>query len=233
MASIKQAIETNDPKNEKFEQIKTTLDLLDKLATLKLGELNEQIRKELDDDSKFRITHQDQSKSGTHVTASDDADNIGRALDNIVDGFCAGSSDGSKKAVAGIVSTALTALLGSGAGQETYQQSFAAIAEDDILKRIDVAFWSYGVAAGGITEKSQTPIAYVCVKSYIDPGDVHATELVSMYRAAARLAKKPEDEKNILQALEEAQKVLAAMKDDPVMARDNHLAALSARRMLA
>lgn len=229
MAMIKDAIEKNDPKDPKFEQIKASLDLLDKLATLKLGELTDQVSKQLEDKNKFKTTHQDHTKSGTHVTATDDADNISKALDGIIDGFCAGSSTGTRKAVSGIIGTALTALLGAGEGQESYQKSYAAIAEDDILKRVDIAYWSYGIAAKGITEKAQTAIAYVCVKSYIDPQDVHSTELVSMYREAARLAGKPEDQKNILDALEEAKKILQSMKDDPVKALNNHVSAITAR----
>jgi hypothetical protein len=231
MAQLKELIEKNDPKNDKFESIKTSLDMLDKLAGYKLEELNNKIKEQLEDKAKFKTTHQDQSKMGTHVTATDDANNIATALDGIVGGFCAGSSDGTRKAVSGIVGTAMTALLGAGAGSESYQQSYAAIAEDDILKRVDVAYWSYGIAAKGITEKSQTAIAYVCVKSYIDAADVHSTELVSMYRQAARLAGKPDDAKAILVALEEAQKVLKAMQDDPARAVENHARAVASRLM--
>lgn len=231
MSMIRKAIEDNDPKNEKFDSIKTSLDLLDKLASLKLEELQGEIARQLEDKKKFKTTHQEQTKSGTHITATDDAANITSALEKIIDGFCAGSSKGTKTAVSAIVGTALTALLGSGEGQETYQISYAAIAEDEILKRIDVAYWSYGIAAKGITEKSQTAIAYVCTKSYIDASDVHSTELVSMYRAAARLAGKPEDAESILVALEEAQKVLKAMKDEPQRALANHTAAVRARAL--
>ena len=229
MSMIKEAIEKNDPKNEKFDQIKTSLDLLDKLSSLKLAELTAQIQEQLKDPKKFKTTHQDDTKSGTHVTSTDDTANITAALDQIIAGFCAGSSEGTRAAVGGIVGTALTALLGSGAGQETYQISYAAIAEDEILKRIDVAFWSYGISAKGITEKSQTAIAYVCVKSYIDATDVHSTELVSMYRAAARMAGKPDDAAKILDALAEAQKILAAMKDTPKNAVENHVNVMKAR----
>lgn len=229
MATIKDMIQKNDPKEEKFEQIKTSLDLLDKLSTLKLGELVDQVKEQLADEGKFKVTHEDRSKRGTHVTATDDADNIAKALDAIIGGFCAGSSDGTRKAVSSIVGTAMTALLGSGAGEEVYQRSYAAIAEDEILKRIDIAYWSYGITARGITEKSQTAIAYVCVKSFIDVKDVHATELVSMYREAARMAGKPEDAKSILAALEEAKKILQAMQEDPSAALRNHVNVMSAR----
>jgi hypothetical protein len=187
MSTIRKAIADNDPKTEKFDSIKTSLDLLDKLASLKLEELGGQISSQLEDKKKFKTTHQEHTKSGTHITATDDSSNITSALNSIIDGFCAGSSAGTRKAVSAIVGTALTALLGSGEGQETYEISYAASAEDDILKRVDAACWPYGIAAKGITEKSLSPIAYVCVKSYIDPTDVHSTELVSMYREAARL----------------------------------------------
>lgn len=229
MTQIRKAIEANDPTNEKFESIKASLDMLDKLTSYKLKELQETIKHQLADKAKFKTTHQDQEKRGTHITATDDPNNLTKALDDIIGGFCAGSSDSTRKVVGGIVGTAMTALMGAGAGQESYQVSYAAIAEDDILKRLDVAYWSYGIAAKGITEKSQTAIAYVCVKSYIDAVDVHSTELVSMYRQAARLAGKPEDSKAILEALTEAQKVLKAMQDHPVNALSNHVEVVAAR----
>lgn len=229
MAALKKMIEDNDPTKEKFDQIKTSLDLLDKLSGLKLNELKDKIKDQIADPAKFKVTHQDDYREGTHITASDDSNNITKALDDIIAGFCAGSSEGTRKAVSGIVGTALTALLGSGEGSESYQTSYAAISEDDILKRVDVAYWSYGIAAKGITEKKQTAIAYVCVKSYIDAKDVHSTELVSMYRQAARLVQKPEDTKVILAALEEAKTVLIAMQDNPVAVVHNHVAAVAKR----
>jgi hypothetical protein len=229
MAQLKDLIEKNDPKNEKFESVKTSLDLLDKLTNYKLDELNEKIKAQLEDKAKFKTTHQDKTDQGTHVTVTEDADNITKALDGIIGGFCAGSSEGTRKAVSGIVGTVLTALLGAAAGHESYKLSYTAIAEDEILKRLDVAYWSYGIEAKGITEKKQTALAYVCVKSYIDAKDVHATELVSMYREAARLAGKPEDAKAILAALEEAQTVLKAMQADPVLAMEHHKRVMASR----
>lgn len=231
MASITKMIQENDPSKEKFESIKLALDSLSKLADYKLKDLQEVIKRQLADNSKFKTTHQDASQYGMHITATDDPDNITTALDGIIDGFCAGSSAGTRKAVGGIVGTALTALLGAGAGSESLQVSYTAIAEDDILKRVDVAYWSYGIAAKGIAEKKQTAMAYVCVKSYIDAKDVHATELVAMYRQAARLAGKPEDAKAILEALEEATKVLKAMQDNPANSAENHRMVMSARLM--
>jgi hypothetical protein len=223
MSTLSDLIKKNDPKDEKFESIKTSLDTLEKLAGYKLKELQETIDKQLTDKLKFKITHQEDNQSFTHVTASDDAEGIKKAVDAAIDGFCMGSSDGTKKAVSAIIGAALNALLGAGEGSELYKQSYAAIAEDEILKRIDVAFWSYGIAAKGISEKKQTAITYVYVKSFIDAKDVYATELTAMYAEAVRLAGSKEDKKDILDALADAVKILKAMKDDSSAAENNHM----------
>jgi hypothetical protein len=173
MAFLKTAIEALDPSKDKKTELTLALELLAELSAQKVQSFANAIESELRtagsaENKTVPVSEILARHTEYRAYTSQDVTKIPGEVATAVKGFITGGNDTIVDGVASLVSTALTAILGSGSGQQQEMSSYYIIVQDYAIARYDVRAWSRNIEADGIIKRIETAMAVVAFKSSVD-----------------------------------------------------------------
>jgi hypothetical protein len=186
MSTIRDAINKCDSSKETEQIIKEQLETLAQLASaqnvidanaiemsLKDGKIN--------DDLKIPITKVLGEYKETHVVTKEGPSDIVDKLAGSIGEFFNPSAQGILTGVAGILSTAMTALMGAGEGTESKKNHYMVVVEYPAIIRFDFTMWVRNTRASGLMSHCKNAVSVVAYKSAVDLTKLDFATFVAIY----------------------------------------------------
>ncbi len=221
MSTIRDAVNACDPSKETELIIKEQLETLSQLANaqnnidsaaiemaLKDGKIN--------DDLTVPITKVLGKYNETHVVTTQKADVIVNRLSGSIKSFFNPSAEGILTGVAGILGTALDALMGAGQGMEAKKSMYSVVVEYPAIIRFDFAMWVRNTRATGIMERCKNAVSIVAYKSAVDITKLDFATFLAIYSPVLNKAF-GSDQTKIKELIAEAKDVYGMLADDKRM----------------
>lgn len=215
MATIRKAIESitgdEDEKKKAREMLTLLAEACDARAKVMEQDLKTYIRTAGTDENKTIpisdiLTEYFETRVTTKESINDIPTEVGEAIkkimsNNIVDG------------VVDIVSTTLTALLGSSSGGEVTRRQYFVCIEGLSMVRYDISYWARDITVETLKKYQEKSCVCILVKSSIDPENLKFNTFLNIYQTL--LEKKTgltNDE--LIEYIEAAKKVYKALLDE-------------------
>jgi hypothetical protein len=174
MSVLRDAINSLDPTPDKKKELTLALELISELASQRVRTFTEDVA------TSYRTagTNENRTAPITLVIASHseyrayvkhDAGKIASDVAEAVKKFVAGGSDNIINGIAQLVTTGLTAILGSGEAMQQEMRSYYITVQSRALVRYDVLAWRRMIEATGITSQIESALALYASKASIDP----------------------------------------------------------------
>lgn len=173
MSVLKDAINSLDPAPDKKKELTLALELISELASARVRSFGEEVA------TSYRTAGNGENRTApiTLVIAShseyrayvkSDAGKIATDVAEAVKKFVAGGSDNIVSGIAQLVTTGLTAILGSGQAMQQEMRSYYITVQSRALVRYDVLAWRRMIEATGITSQIESALALYASKASID-----------------------------------------------------------------
>ena len=192
MGQIRDIVNAADHSAQVTAEIKESLGLLMNLAEAKskvfegaieqdlltgktIDSLNISITKVTARDIQLRAV----TKSGTSAII----DEVKKSLSGLFDG-----EPKILDCIAGIVNTALTAIMGAGEGNESETRSYLVTADYPAIVRYDFAFWGRNIRAQSIKDYMENAFTTVAIKSAVDVNKLAFNDFLAVYGPVLRAA---------------------------------------------
>ncbi len=185
MGIVRDIINKADNSGTLTKDVKDTLALIMSLAEAKGSSYEEQIKQDLLTGKtmdnltvsitkiiKSRTEFRAATKSGTATFVDDVKKSLGDLFGGdgkILDG------------IAGIVNSALTAIVGTGEGQEAEVRSYSVVTEYPAIVRFDFAFWGRNIAVQSIKAYMESVFTCVAFKSAVDVTKLTFNDFLALY----------------------------------------------------
>jgi hypothetical protein len=196
-------------------EVKETLGLLMSLAEAKGNAYEEKINGDLKsgkmgDDLTVSITkiikshteYRAVTKSGTTKIVDDVKTSLGSLFSGdgkILDG------------ISGIINTSLTAIMGTGEGQESEVTSYSVVAEYPAIVRFDFAFWGRNIRAQSIKDHMENVFTCVAFKSAVDVSKLAFNDFLALYGPILKAAYS-DDPTKLKEMIEQAKDIYSLFK---------------------
>jgi|APMI01.1.fsa_nt_gi hypothetical protein len=212
MGQVRDIVKLADNSPNVADDIKETLVLLMNLAKAKGNAYDEIIMQDLmagkmGDTLTIAITkviyHKTEWRALTKNGTSKIIDNVKKSMKDLFSG------DGNiLNGIAGIIDTALTAIIGAGEGQESEVRSYSVVTEYPAIVRYDFAFWGRNISAQSIKEHMENVFTCVAYKSSVDVSKLAFNDFLALYGPVLKTAF-GDDQEKIKQMIKEAREVYA------------------------
>lgn len=217
MAVLKDAIKALDPAPDKKTELTLALNLLSELSESKVDAFKDDVA------TSYRTagTIENRTAPITLVVAShseyrayikDDAGKIVADVTEAVKKFVAGGSENIITGIADLVTTGITALLGSGEATQQEMRSYYITAQSRALVRYDILVWRRNIEASGITKKIESCMAIYASKASIDVKKLDLNTFLLGYED--QLFKMGFNEKETLEYIDYAEEVYRKLIGD-------------------
>lgn len=210
MGAAREIIRSVDATQGVAAEVKESLKILMELAESKSRVFEESIKNDLllgktSDNLTVPITKIIQSKTEfraiTQNTGSDLVSNIATSLGTIFSG------DGNiLKGIAGLVSTGLESITGTGAGEESEIRMYSVVAEYPAIVRFDFAFWHRKIEAAAISKHLEQVFACVAYKSAVNLSKLDFNDFLALYGPVLTAAV-GQNRKLLMQMIEQSKKI--------------------------
>jgi hypothetical protein len=173
MSILRDAINTLDPTPDKKKELTLSLELISELASSRVRTFTEDVA------TSYRTAGNGENRTApiTLVIASHseyrayvkhDAGKIATDVADAVKKFVAGGSDNIISGIAQLVTTGLSAILGSGEAMQQEMRSYYITVQSRALVRYDVLAWRRMIEATAITSQIESALALYASKASID-----------------------------------------------------------------
>ncbi len=186
MSTIRKAIEGLDPAKDIEavikEQLETLIELADKNAQLDEERIINSLKDgKINDDLRIPITKTIASKREARAVTSQSSSAIVAEIAKSVESFFNPGKSEILNGVAGILGTAMDALMGSGEGTEMKQNLYLVAVEYPAIVRLDFAIWVRNTRAKGISTRCKNAISVVAYKSAVDVSKLDYNTFIAVY----------------------------------------------------
>lgn len=191
MGALRNIVKSADSSPQVEEEVKEALAMLVELAQEKAKSAEGEIKFDLQtgkttDDLSVPITKVVQSKMEYRAITSNSSDIIGSITSSIREMF--NGDAGILNGISGIANTALTAIVGAGAGQESEVRFYNVVTEYPAIVRFDFYFWGRNTKAESIMKQVKSAFACVAFKSAVDISKLDYNTFLSLYSPILRSA---------------------------------------------
>jgi hypothetical protein len=215
VAILKQAIESLDPSKDKKTELTLALQLLSELSKSKVDQFAEDVK------TSYRTAGTGENRTapitlviGSHseyrAYVKSDVSKIATDVADAVKKFVAGGSDNIVNGIAQLVTTGLTAILGSGEGIQQEMMSYYITVQTTALVRYDIYAWRRQIEATGIIKQIESCLAVYASKASVDVQKLDLNTFLLAYDQ--QLSKMGFTEKQALEMVEYAEKVYFKLK---------------------
>jgi len=218
MSLIRDAIKSFDSSDQTEQIIKEQLETLSQLAdaqndidakaieiSLKDGKIN--------DDLKIPITKVIGQYKETHVVTKEGPDDIINKISDSIKNFFNPSAEGILTGVAGILGTALNALMGTGEGMEAKKNQYMVVVEYPAIIRFDFAMWVRNTRASGLMQHCKNAVSVVAYKSAVDINKLDFATFLAIYAPVLNTAF-GSDQTKIKQLIQESRDVYGLLANN-------------------
>ncbi len=216
--AIKKADNTPDVSAETKENLKIIMDLAESKAKIFEDQIVMDLKNgKTTDDLTVPITKVSRRVVDFRAVTSKSSsviDELQKAITGMVDDH---SASGIVKGVASICNTALTTIMGVGAGEEQTVNLYSVVADYPAIVRFDFAFWGRKIAAKSLTTYCETALACVAYKSAVDVSKLAFNDFLSLYGPVLN-AGFGSDRTKMKEMLKQAREIYALYLDDPTKA---------------
>ncbi len=192
MGVVRDIVKTVDQTSAVTGEVKETLGILMKLAEAKGKVFEETIKEDLItgktwDNLTISITKNTgqriEYRAVTSIGTTKIIDEIKTSMSNLFSG------DGKiLEGIAGILSTALTAIMGAGEGEESEVRSYMVVPDYPSIVRYDFAFWGRNIRAQSIKQYMENVFTCVAYRSAVDMSKLQFNDFLSLYTPVLRKA---------------------------------------------
>lgn len=191
MGALRNIVKSADSSTQIGDEVKEALAMLVELAQEKAKSAEKEIKLNLQtgkttDDLYVPITKIVQSKMDYRAITSTSSDIIGSITSSIKEMF--NGDEGILKGISGIANTALTAITGTGEGQENEVSFYNVVTEYPAIVRFDFYFWGRNIKAKAIMTQVKSAFACVAFKSAVDMSKLDYNTFLSLYSPILRSA---------------------------------------------
>jgi hypothetical protein len=217
MSVLADAIKALDPTPKKLTELTLALGLLSELSENKVLEFKNDV------ESSYRTagTAENRTAPITTIVAThseyrayvkDDAGKIPSEVANSIKKFVSGGSDNIITGIADLVTTAITAILGSGQATQQEVRSYYITVQARALVRYDIMAWRRLVEAEGITAKIQACMAIYASKASIDVAALDLNTFLLAYED--QLTKMNFSERETMEYIDYAEEVYKKLRGE-------------------
>lgn len=212
--AIKKADNTKDVTTETKESLRIIMDLAESKAKifedqivmdLKTGKTTDDLTVPITKVSRKIVDYR-----AVTSTSSSVIDELQKAITGMVDDH---SAAGIVKGIASICNTALTTIMGVGAGEEQTVALYSVVADYPAIVRFDFAFWSRKISAKSLTAYCETALACVAYKSAVDVRQLSFNDFLTLYGPVLN-AGFGSDRSKMKEMLTQAKEIYALYLDD-------------------
>lgn len=219
MSTIRNAIQKADNTPDVTAETKENLKIIMDLAESKAKIFEDQIVIDLKtgkttDDLTVPITKVVQKSLDFRAVTSKSSSVIGeleKAITGMIDDH---STGGIVKGIASICNTALTTIMGVGAGEEQTVHLYSVVADYPAIVRFDFAFWGRKIAAKALSTYCETALACVAYKSAVDVSKLAFNDFLALYGPVLN-AGLGGDKSKVKEMLNQAKEIYALYSEGP------------------
>ena len=218
MSLIRNAINSCDVSKETEQIIREQLETLAQLAdaqneidckaieqSLMSGKVN--------DDLKIPITKVIGQYKETRVVTKEGPNDIIDKISESIKSFFNPSAESILIGIAGILGTALNALMGTGEGMEAKKSQYMVVVEYPAIIRFDFAMWVRNTRASGLMSHCKNAISVVAYKSAVDISKLDFATFLAIYAPVLNKAF-GSDQMQIRKFIEESKEVYGMLADN-------------------
>ncbi|RIV32718.1 hypothetical protein [Micromonospora radicis] len=166
-------------------EVKDNLSLLMSLAEAKGKAYEDEIQQDLllgktSDNLTIAITKIVSKRTEFRAYTKSDTTNIVNEVKNSLAKIFSGDPQ-IMEGIAGVVGTALTAIIGAGEGQESEARYYAVAVDYPAIVRFDFAFWGRNIRAQSIKSYMESVLTCVAFKSAVDLSKLAFNDFLALY----------------------------------------------------
>ncbi|HNB24001.1 MAG TPA: hypothetical protein PKJ84_13790 [Anaerolineales bacterium] len=219
MSVLADAIKALDPAPDKKKELTLALNLLSELSENKVKEFANEVQ------GSYRTAGTDENRTApiTTVVAThseyrayikDDAGKIPGEVSTAIKKFVSGGSEQIITGIADLVTTAITAILGSGQATQQEVRSYYITVQARAMVRYDILAWRRLVEADGITSKIEACMAIYASKASIDVAALDLNTFLLAYED--QLTKMNFTEQQTIEYIDYAEEVYKRLRGDAI-----------------
>lgn len=217
MSILAEAIKKLDPTPNKLTELTLALGLLSELSENKVLEFKNEV------ESSYRTAGTDENRTAPITTivathseyrayVKDDAGKIPGEVASSIKKFVSGGSENIITGIADLVTTAITAILGSGQATQQEVRSYYITVQARALVRYDILAWRRLVEAQGITTQIQACMAIYASKASIDVSALDLNTFLLAYED--QLTKMNFTDKETLAYIDQAEEIYKKLRGE-------------------
>jgi hypothetical protein len=173
MAILSDAIHALDPAPDKKTQLTLSLNLISELAEGKVKEFANEVENNhrtagTTENRTIPISFVVAQHSEYRAYVKEDAGKIATEVSTAIQDFITGGSDKIVSGIAKLVTTGLSAILGTGQATQQEMRSYFVVAQSASIARYDIMAWRRTIEAEGITTKIEKCMAIYASKASVD-----------------------------------------------------------------
>jgi hypothetical protein len=184
MSILKDAIKSVDPTPDKTKELTLSVNLLFELADQKKSLQEEWLKNYIrtagtKDNPSIPITNtlawHSETRAYVKKDSTDMVKNVSKALKQFI-------SNDMINGVAGLLSSGINSILGSGMGVQSEMHSYYIIVDGLSIIRLDVTAWQRHIEATGITKHIENAMTFTAVKSSVDVNKISFNTFLYAYQ---------------------------------------------------